>query len=96
LSRYAGAVKVFGVLYLIYVVFTTALGAFLGSGACAAILGHHASHHPWLAGALYVVLFSVLFCQGLLLHLRVPSNTVLSLGALIIVGLMVAALHFLG
>jgi hypothetical protein len=89
-------VKLFGALYLIYVLVTTAIGAFLGSGACAAIFTHGATRHPWLAGMLYVVLFSVLFFQGLLLHLRVPSNAILSLGALVIVGILVAGLHFLG
>ena len=87
--------KVIGALYLVFVLITTTFGAYLGSEALCQVLAARPAHFPWVAGFLHIVLFGVVFFQGLLMHLRVPMTAVLLLGFLFIEGALLAGLHFL-
>jgi hypothetical protein len=89
-------VKFLGALYLIWVLFTAALGAFLGSEAfCHMFFVAGPTRYPLLASGLHVVLIGVLFLQAVVLHLRMPSNKILAVGFLLITAVLLAGLHLL-
>ena len=88
--------KVIGALYLIWMVITALLGAWLAMNAfCGAFTMHKPVHHPWLVGLLQAGILGVLFLEGLVMHLRLPSRLILALGALLLVGIMLALLSLL-
>ena len=88
--------KFLSALYLLWVLVSTAFAAWLASDAFFHFaVGQGPVRHPWMAGALHVLIFGLLFFQGLLMHLRVTSSAIVGLGLLILAGIMVAAGHFL-
>jgi len=90
-------VRLLSALYLLWVLITTTLGSLIGVGTlCHLFSLAGPPRHPLIACVFYVGLFVVLFFQGLLLHLRIPSNGVLLLGFGLIEGILLAGLHFLG
>ncbi len=88
--------KLFGVLYLVFVFTTTTLGAYLAWDATCMIFSiPRESTHPLVADALHCGLFGLIFLQGLAAHLRLTGIGVVILGVLGLEGIILLALHLL-
>ena len=89
--------KLLGGLYLIWLLGTSAVGAYLASDAFCwlALSDPGRAGHPILVDALQAVMFVPLFFQGLLVHLRIPGNSIVGLGLLMLVGILIGIVHFL-
>ena len=88
--------KPLSALYLLYVLFTTGLGALIATGTLSEFSSAPGpSQHPLLVGGLHLAIFAVLFLQGLIIHFRVPGSGIIFLVLLGIVSALAYAVHLL-